>query len=340
MLLEPFMKRNIFDILVVPIGISYECPVEEELFAYELLGVPKPKESTRGLFKAFETLENCHGRMFVNFAPTISLYDYFETDRSIYWSPNEPQTPTLTKERLQLISQLSYDIVDRQQQHIVLTTFNLIAIYFNYRTMINETCNLTQLKYGVCLLTNFLRKFNVLLSSEIPLETASDIRNSVAIHSNLMKFSKSDGNLHLVYGPPIASNNGDRTKLKGHDLLPHTMRYSLPSFLLQIYANPCLFWLHQPAIYVLLQRLKTPNEQMTTEFDQMKQLFVSEFVTRKNTISQDFKRVADIMDSINIDGNIELGNVLLTSIMPFVLCYLHVVEVIKNQVKSTFKKRI
>lgn len=141
------MKRNIFDILVVPVGVSYDRPVEEQLFAYELLGVPKPKESTRGLFKAFEILDSGHGKVFINFGKAMSLYDYFERDRSIYWSPNEPSV-TLTKDRLQLINQLSYEIVDEQQQLIVLTTFNLIATYFNYRSMINEQCNRDQLKYG------------------------------------------------------------------------------------------------------------------------------------------------------------------------------------------------
>lgn len=148
MLLEPFMKRKVFDILVVPVGVSYDRPVEEQLFAYELLGVPKPKESTLALFNGFKILDTNHGRMFVNFGEAMSLYDYFEQDRSIYWSPNEPFSPALTKDRLQLISQLSYDIVDRQQRLIVLTTFNLIAIYFNYRSMINENCNRNQLKYG------------------------------------------------------------------------------------------------------------------------------------------------------------------------------------------------
>lgn len=148
MLLEPFIKRQVFDILVVPVGVSYDRPIEENLFAYEILGVPKPKESTRGLFKAFEILDDCHGRMFVNFGTPMSLHDYFERDHSIYWSPNEPYAPSLNKERLQLISQLSYEIVDKQQQLIVLTAFNLIATYFNYRSMINEKCNREQLKYG------------------------------------------------------------------------------------------------------------------------------------------------------------------------------------------------
>lgn len=327
------MKRKVFDVLVVPVGFSYERPVEEILFAYELLGVPKPKESTRGLFKAFEIMDSCHGRMFVNFGETMSLYDYFERDRSIYWSPNDPLSPLMTKERLQLIGHLSHEIVDRQQQLIVITTFNLIAIYFNYRSMINAKCDLGQLEFGVCLLSNFLRKFNALLSNEIPLKTSTDILDSIAIHSNVMAFSSIDGNLELTFGPPIAAiKNVDLSKLKGHNLLPHTMRNSLPSFLLQIYSNPCLYWLHQPAFYVLLQRLNTPADTFEYEFDRLKQIFVSEFVTRKCPIAQDFKAVAEIMDRVSITKNVELADILLTSITPFILCYLHVVKVIKNQV--------
>lgn len=44
--MEPFFKREVFDTYLVPISISYERILEESLYAYELLGVPKPKEST------------------------------------------------------------------------------------------------------------------------------------------------------------------------------------------------------------------------------------------------------------------------------------------------------
>lgn len=46
MSLEPLFMGQVIDITIIPISISYERPLEEQLFAYELLGVPKPKEST------------------------------------------------------------------------------------------------------------------------------------------------------------------------------------------------------------------------------------------------------------------------------------------------------
>jgi glycerone phosphate O-acyltransferase len=46
MALMPFLTGRVPDITIVPINISYDRTLEEILFAYELLGVPKPKEST------------------------------------------------------------------------------------------------------------------------------------------------------------------------------------------------------------------------------------------------------------------------------------------------------
>lgn len=44
--MEPFLMGEVFDMYLVPISISYERILEESLYAHELLGVPKPKEST------------------------------------------------------------------------------------------------------------------------------------------------------------------------------------------------------------------------------------------------------------------------------------------------------
>lgn len=46
MIMKAFFFAQVPDVLFVPINISYDRIFEESLFAYELLGVPKPKEST------------------------------------------------------------------------------------------------------------------------------------------------------------------------------------------------------------------------------------------------------------------------------------------------------
>ena len=44
--LESYFKAEVPDVMIVPMSVSYERILEESLYAYELLGIPKPKEST------------------------------------------------------------------------------------------------------------------------------------------------------------------------------------------------------------------------------------------------------------------------------------------------------
>ncbi|POI30142.1 hypothetical protein CIB84_006109 [Bambusicola thoracicus] len=71
--MEPFFKREVFDTYLVPISISYERILEESLYAYELLGVPKPKESTSGLLKARRILSDNFGTIHIYVGQPVSL---------------------------------------------------------------------------------------------------------------------------------------------------------------------------------------------------------------------------------------------------------------------------
>lgn len=344
MLLEPFLKRKVFDCLVVPVAVSYDKPVEEKLFAYELLGVPKPKESTSGLFKVFDIMDTNHGDIFVNFGEPMSLFDYFEKNRSVYWNPNEPNAQILTKDRLQAIGTLAREVVDKQQQLSVLTQFNLICIYFQYRSLSNESCNRHELNYGVNLLSNFLKKLNALLSCEIPLTKVSNIiESSLEIHANILRFAsdQEDAPLQLVQDPLIGNTtNVDSNKLKGHSLSANTLKRCFPSFVLQIYANPCLYWLHQPAFYVLVRRMNVSTNMLAVELQWMKKIFVNEFVTSDDASIETLKKSIELWERLAILENTELSDLLLSSIVPFIFCYFNVVDVIKSQVSPSFNYKI
>ncbi|XP_034755467.1 dihydroxyacetone phosphate acyltransferase [Etheostoma cragini] len=73
MVLEPYFKGEVYDITLVPISISYDRVLEESLLAHELLGIPKPKESTTGLLKATKVLQEDYGNMHVNFGRPMSV---------------------------------------------------------------------------------------------------------------------------------------------------------------------------------------------------------------------------------------------------------------------------
>ena len=71
--------------------MNYDKILEEMLYAYELLGFPKPKETTSGtlhakmpilwftsaLLKARNVLNRDYGKCFVTFGKPISARDYF-----------------------------------------------------------------------------------------------------------------------------------------------------------------------------------------------------------------------------------------------------------------------
>lgn len=58
--MEPFFNREVFDIYLVPISINYGKILEDGLYVFELLGVPKAKESTTGLLKARRIWQYTH----------------------------------------------------------------------------------------------------------------------------------------------------------------------------------------------------------------------------------------------------------------------------------------
>ncbi|XP_037101053.1 dihydroxyacetone phosphate acyltransferase-like isoform X2 [Syngnathus acus] len=72
MVLDPYFEGQVDDVILVPISLSYDRLLEESLLARELLGIPKPKESTLGLLKAAKVLGEDYGRMHVNFGRPMS----------------------------------------------------------------------------------------------------------------------------------------------------------------------------------------------------------------------------------------------------------------------------
>lgn len=133
---------------------------------------------------------------------------------------------------------------------------------------------------GVKRLGRFLHSFGALLSYEKASNIEQDIDDALSIHSNIMVFGDNK-QLQLVAGKIVANQNCDLNKLKGHNLSARTMRFCMPAILLQIYANPCLYWFHEPAFYVLSHRIQR-HSIIFDEMKEMKKIFATEFVVNQN----------------------------------------------------------
>lgn len=128
MVLDSLFRSEVPDIQFIPISISYDKPLEELLFVYEMLGVPKPAESTTGLFRSLSILREpfAHGHVYVKIAPPISARDYVDmsTRQASALSP-------LSKLPVNVAKKCAYAIIDCHKKNTVLTSFNLIALLYN-----------------------------------------------------------------------------------------------------------------------------------------------------------------------------------------------------------------
>lgn len=129
--MEPLLNGGVPDIHFVPISINYERPPEELLFAYELLGVPKPKETTAGLLRSLSILQKpyAYGSLVFNVGKPISARQFLSMQhcKARVLSPYA-KLPTEVAEKL------AYCITDAHKRNTVLVPFNLIAILFNERS--------------------------------------------------------------------------------------------------------------------------------------------------------------------------------------------------------------
>ncbi|XP_069656890.1 dihydroxyacetone phosphate acyltransferase isoform X2 [Haliaeetus albicilla] len=127
--MEPFLKREVFDTYLVPISISYERILEESLYAYELLGVPKPKESTSGLLKARRILSDNFGTIHIYVGQPVSLRTLASgrINRCPYnLVPRHlPQKPS--EDIQEFVSDVAYKMELLQIENMVLSPWVLVA---------------------------------------------------------------------------------------------------------------------------------------------------------------------------------------------------------------------
>lgn len=129
MVLEPYFKGEVFDITLVPISISYDRVLEESLLAHEQLGIPKPKETTTGLFKATKVLQEDYGCMHVNFGRPLSVRELCQgkINRCQYnLTPRDlPQMPGADIQAC--VNWLAHLVVRFQEEGSVISPWSLMA---------------------------------------------------------------------------------------------------------------------------------------------------------------------------------------------------------------------
>ncbi|KAL3286293.1 hypothetical protein HHI36_000802 [Cryptolaemus montrouzieri] len=340
MILKPLFLREVPDILFVPINISYDRIMEEKLFAFELLGVPKPKETTSAFFKSLSMIKEKYGSIHLSFGKPISAKQFFgeyldESRHSI--GPLHHQE--LNEYDKMIIPSLAHEIIYSQQKLAVLNMINLIALLLNLNlTKSKKLLSVKELKEKVMQLKAVLEQYGAHIWIT---DFDDDFRETLLVHKNLLHVT-GDGKIDVVKNK-IDLTNLNVSKLKAYRLSEKVLTYSVPFITLCIYANPVLHYLVDTSIILAVLKVipQATYDVLFNQYCYLRRLFLHEFVTYPPKFSSEFKiSLNHCIDfsliTISKDNrymlweNEDLQQLMISSIQPFLYSYFIVAHILEN----------
>jgi glycerol-3-phosphate O-acyltransferase len=162
-LLEAFKEGYCEDLFFVPVSISYDRILEEKAYIRELSGLKKERETLFQMMRARRFLKRNYGKIYVRFAPPVSLREYLKT-------PPRSQQP--------LNQELGLDIIRSINRISLVTPISLVATAILARH--RKGFNLLQLMETVKILLDCVRNQGIPLASSLT-DQENAIREALAI---------------------------------------------------------------------------------------------------------------------------------------------------------------
>ncbi|XP_028996098.1 dihydroxyacetone phosphate acyltransferase [Betta splendens] len=287
MVLEPYFKGEVFDVTLVPITVSYDRVLEESLLVHELLGVPKPKESTTGLLKARRVLQENYGSMHVNFGRPVSARQLCQgkIKRCQYnLTPRDlPRKPSA--EAQACVSWLAHVMVRLQEEGSLIGPWSLMACLLLQApaTVLTEGgLPWRQLTERTLWLRKLALDFGARLNWPRRVPDSDVISSSAALHGAVVR--RKDGRAYLVQEEeparkhPVGAEEG-------------ALRTAAPLLMLASYRNQALHVFLRPAL--LATAMHVTKSQQTDElcafFRFLQDVFSHEFIFVPGNSAQDFE---------------------------------------------------
>ena len=292
---EPYLKAQTFDVIIVPVSLSYDRLLEEKLYAYELLGVPKPKESTSGVFKAATILQENYGSVHLHFGETLSLREYFGShlDRAVHACYPRYMLKLSDEEQMSM-KILAYKILLKQQKYMSCSPFTAIAaILCLHPNGIKMSVLVEELMW----LKLVLSQCNVRMLW--PVGKMSDIvyqylyRYKHLVNMSDLNDPSSDTNDKWII---IAVSQAQFSKKRSLSMIDHTIQDDAASHLMLVnYRNQLLCYFVRPALIALCldkltsekELLSFTKEELLPDFTFLVQLMKREFIFEPNQLKND-----------------------------------------------------
>ncbi|KAL7076863.1 hypothetical protein ACQ4LE_003618 [Meloidogyne hapla] len=321
LVVEPFLKAQVYDTLFVPITINYDRILEESLFAYELLGQPKPKENTSGLFKARQILSDSFGDIFVTIGDPISLREYLNFGHinlgfRCGLMENIDQS-TYDKNLSEMSKKLAYRILADQNTNNVLNIWPFIALAILQIANIRRESDQELYKITIAELNSFVE---ILVGIYKKCLDGKEIyQKGLTIYDAIIYY------LQLHESHFNFNANTDAFELKQMPLLPtstESLKYLPTIMLLSNYSSIAVYSLANFCIFSVSDNISKLPSQAYENFIFLFHLFNKEFVSDPSQLDETLKNLKKKYEQLSKDECHLLAQI----IIPYVIAYHEIFE--------------
>ncbi|XP_032398394.1 dihydroxyacetone phosphate acyltransferase [Etheostoma spectabile] len=330
MVLEPYFKGEVYDITLVPISISYDRVLEESLLAHELLGIPKPKESTTGLLKATKVLREDYGNMHVNFGRPMSVRHLCQgqINRCQYnLIPRDlPQKPSA--ETQACVSGLANLMVRIQEEGSLISPWSLMAcllLQAPTTVLTQEGLLWRQFTEKTLWLRKLALDFGARLNWPGQVPDLHVMSSTVTLHQSVVHLKA--GRVYLVR---------EEEPARKHPISPELdlIRTAAGVLMLASYRNQSLHVFVRPAMLATAIRVtkSAQKDELSAFFCFLRDIFSNEFIFIPGRSSQDFEEACFLLNKCGAvdvselevtvsDAGLEVLSFLQALLQPFIHSY-------------------
>ncbi|XP_029902918.1 dihydroxyacetone phosphate acyltransferase isoform X2 [Myripristis murdjan] len=288
--MDPFFKGEVFDVSLVPVSISYERILEETLYARELLGVPKPKESTSGLFKARKVLSEDYGSIHVYFGQPVSVRSLAQGKvNRCHFNLMPRHIPRRPSDETQcFVNDSAYSLVRAQEENMVLKPWVLLASLLLQNQ--SQGLLLDELTEQAVWLRGLSREYGAFLNWPDHMAPSEVVSSSLSLHRDLVKIS--GGRVQLALG-----GQGPRQPCSSPITEEELMNQAVVVLSCTSYRNQALHVFLRPALLASAIHIATSakKEEVYNSFSFLRNMLSNEFILCPGATLQDFEEACYLL---------------------------------------------
>ncbi|XP_049913863.1 dihydroxyacetone phosphate acyltransferase isoform X2 [Epinephelus moara] len=295
--MDPFLKGEVFDVNVVPVSISYERILEETLYARELLGIPKPKESTSGLIKARKVLSEDYGSIHVYFGQPVSVRSLAQgkvnrcqfslVPRHI---PRRPDQDVHS-----FVNDSAYRLVRAQEENMVLKPWVLLAslLLQNQAEGQKQGMALDELTAQAVWLRDLSRQYGAFLHWPDHVPPSEVVSSSLSLHQGLVRICEGRVQLAVEQERPATPGEPRSTVTPEEEL----MSQAVVILSCASYRNQALHVFLRPALLASAIHTAASNQkqEVFNSFSFLRNMFSNEFILCPGATVQDFEEACYLL---------------------------------------------